>query len=332
MQNIENITLENWPVSGEGRLATSPAYHFAVKQTGVNLDFHVKQFFHGDEISFHFFQTFDELSQICLRYPVDVILIAGKSLFLRELEIVRAIKRHVVVSIVPVVLYHPDPDRDVVVASYENGAEDFIFGEWIARLVDVRIRRVIERSRRDLAVNPTTRLPGPGMIEREIEQQMSTQEEFAICYVDLDNFKAFNDYYGYAYGDRIIRMVGRMIKDIVYDLCKEAFVGHIAGDDFLYLVPRDLVEPTCEWIIKCFDAFIPYRYDEDDRERGYIETQSRRDAVERFPILSLSIAVIINEQGKFQHVGELSRMLADLKKACKARPGSNYMIERRKKY
>jgi len=144
LQNIENITLENWPVSSEGRLATAPAYHFAVKQAGVNLDFHVKQFFHGEEISFHFFQTFEELRQICLRYPVDVILIAGKSMFLRELEIVRAIKRHVVVSIVPVVLYHPDPDRDVVVASYENGAEDFIFGEWIARLVDVRIRRVIE--------------------------------------------------------------------------------------------------------------------------------------------------------------------------------------------
>lgn len=259
-------------------------------------------------------------------------MIAGKSLFLREIELVRAIKRNVILSIVPVLLYHPDPDRDVVVAAFENGAEDFIHGEWIARLVEVRIRRVIERSRRDLAVNPTTRLPGPSMIEKEIERQINLGARFAVCYADLDNFKAYNDYYGYSYGDRIIRMVGRLIKDIVYDLCREAFVGHIAGDDFIYLVPQELITPTCEWIIKCFDAFIPYRYAPEERDRGLIVTTNRRGEVEEFPILSMSIAVVPNDQQQFSHVGELSKMLADLKKACKAKPGSNYMVERRKKY
>jgi len=170
------------------------------------------------------------------------------------------------------------------------------------------------------------------MIELEIERQMRLGEEFAVCYADLDNFKAFNDHYGYVRADRIIKLVGRILKDIVYDLCPEGFVGHIAGDDFICVVPRNLVHEVCCWVIRCFDTFIPYRYSEDDRERGYILTTNRRGVIEKYPILTISIAVIINEEGKFQHIGELSKMLADLKKATKALSGSNYMIERRKKY
>jgi len=332
LQNIENITLENWPDSKGTNAVSKPTFHFAIKQSEISLDFHLRQFFREEEVSFHYFRDFIDLNTICLRYAVDAILIGGKSLFLRELELTRAIKNNIQLSIVPVILYHPSPAKDIIIAAYENGAEEFIYGEWIDRFVEVRIRRVVERSRRDLSVNPTTRLPGPAMIEREIERQMSLGEEFAVCYADLDNFKAYNDYYGYAYGDRIIRMTGRVLKDIVYDLCQEGFVGHIAGDDFICVIPRDLVDETCYWVIKCFDAFVQFRYSEEDRDRGFIVTTNRRGIVERFPILSISIAVIINEEGKFRHIGELSKMLADLKKATKAMPGSNYMIERRKKY
>jgi hypothetical protein len=127
-------------------------------------------------------------------------------------------------------------------------------------------------------------------------------------------------------------MTGKLIKDVVYDLCQEAFVGHIAGDDFIFTIPRELIHPVCGWIIKCFDSFIPYRYDKEDRERGHITTTNRRGVVERYPILSISIAVATNEPGKFKHVGQLSKMLADLKKRCKAHPGSTYMLERRKPY
>ena len=158
------------------------------------------------------------------------------------------------------------------------------------------------------------------------------ETDFAVCYADLDNFKAFNDFYGYFEGDKVIRLTATIVKDVVFDLCREGFVGHVAGDDFILVIPAELVEPVCTWIISTFDTVVPYRYEPDDRERGYITTLSRHGDIRNFPILSISIAVTINSNGKFKHVGEMSRMLADLKRALKRHDGSNYMVERRKKY
>jgi diguanylate cyclase (GGDEF)-like protein len=332
LQSIENTTLESWPVSAVDHQTIDATWRFAVRQKGVSLDFHLEQFYRDQRLSLHFFDSFEELVHICHRHDISAILIGGKSEFFREVELVRTIKQNILLSTIPVLLFHPDPDLATLIAAYENGAEDFIHGEWIDKLVKVRISRAVERSRRDMAVNPSTALPGPGSIEREINRQLQLKERFAICYADLDNFKAFNDYYGYVYGDKIIRLTGRILRDIVFDLCPEGFVGHIAGDDFICVIPAEQVKPVCEWIIKCFDAFIPYRYDLADRERGFIETMNRRGEVEQFPILSISIGVIVNENGEFEHLGELSKMLADLKKATKAMPGSNYLVERRRKY
>ncbi len=259
-------------------------------------------------------------------------MIAGMGDFYREIELIRDIKQNVFLAITPVILYHPDPDDSMIVAAFENGAEDFIYGAWKERLTEVRIRRVIESNRRDLSINPSTHLPGPALIEAEISRQLETAARFAVCYADLDNFKAFNDYYGYARGDKVIGLTARIIKDVVFDVCREGFVGHIAGDDFIYVIPAEEVDLICREIIKAFDAIVPYSYDEEDRDRGYIVTTSRRGDTEQFPILSISIAVLINSNGTFEHVGEMSRMLADLKKATKMRDGSNYMIERRHKY
>lgn len=332
MQNIESITLESWPGSSEQRDEKAPICHFALRQSGVNLDFHLEQFFHDRRLSFHYFDSFEELNRLCHRYPINAIIMGSRTHLQRELELVGAIKNNILLSIVPVILYHPEPDKDTVISAYEGGVEEFIYGEWIDRLVQVRIARVIERSQRDLSVNPSTALPGPALIEQEINRQMKMGERFAVCYVDLDNFKAFNDYSGYVYGDKIIRMTGRILRDVVFDLCPEGFVGHIAGDDFIMVLPSEVVDRACQWIIKCFDAFVPYRYGLEDRERGYYETLNRQGDMERYPLLSVSIAVVINHNGEFKHIGELSKMLADLKKVTKSRDGSNYMIERRKKY
>lgn len=256
----------------------------------------------------------------------------GNTSLIREIELVRAIKENVFISIIPVVLYHPDPEDSLVIAAHEQGAEDFITGNWVDRLVEVRIRKVIERSRRDLAVNPSTRMPGPAIIEREINRLLERKEEFAVCYADLDNFKAYNDYYGYAFGDKVIRLTARIIKDTVFDLCRGGFVGHIAGDDFFFIIPPDLVDETCSAMIHTLDALMPYQYEEVDRNRGSITTKNRKGEVEIFPLLTISIAVLVNSGGEFHHVGEMSKMLADLKTVTKAKTGSNYMVERRAKY
>jgi len=250
----------------------------------------------------------------------------------KEVELIRAIKDNVFLRIVPIIMFHPEPDESIVVAAYQAGAEDFIYGDWRDKLVHVRIKRVIERSRRDLSINPSTHLPGPGIIENEINRQIDMGARFAICYADLDNFKAYNDYYGYYFGDRVIQLTSRVIKDVVFDLCREGFVGHIAGDDFIFIIPPEEVDRICRFVIRTFDILIPYRYRDADRERGHIVSTNRRGEQEEFPILTISIAVLINENGMFSHIGEISRTLADLKTATKRQDGSNYMIERRQKY
>ena len=332
MRNTENTILENWPgaVPSEGPRKSN--YHFALRQSGVNLDFHLEQYFKDQETNFHYFRSFDELVIICQRFPVDIIFLASRSNMNSEIELLRSIKNNVFLSITPVIVVHPEPDDNDIVAVFENGAEEFIYGEWVDRLVEVRIRRVIERSRRDLAVNPSTKLPGPSLIENEVNRQLEQKERFAICYADLDNFKAYNDYYGYSSGDRVIRLTARIIKDAVFDLCRGGFVGHVAGDDFVFVIPDSLVENICSNILQTYDSLIPLSYDEKDRQRGHITTVNRRGEVENFPILTMSIAVLVNKNGEFKHVGEISRMLADLKKITKAKDGSNFMVERRSKY
>ncbi len=332
MLSTKSTILENWQGPKDTEHPRPSVRHFALNQVGANLDFHLEQFFRGQEISFHRFDTFENLVTVCQRFPVEAVFISGQDDLIRAVDLVRSIKHNMFLSIIPVILYHPDPEDNAVIAAYESGVEEFIYGEWKDHLIQVRICRVLERSRRDLSINPSTHLPGPTMIEHEIDRQLQQGSEFGVCYADLDNFKAYNDYYGYSRGDKVIQLTSRVIKDIVFDLCREGFVGHIAGDDFIFIVPADLIQRTCGEIIKAFDALIPCKYEQQDRERGYIETRNRRRQTERFPLLTVSIAVEVNSGQGFAHIGQLSKMLADLKNVVKMKQGSNYVVERRRNY
>ncbi len=306
--------------------------HCAYKHDGTDIQFELSRSMAGDDIVFHHFGTLDELMILSQRFHIDFIIISGESDFLRELDMVRLIKNNIFLSIIPTVLYHPEPAEGLIVAGYQNGVEEFLHGDWRDTLFQVRIRMVAARSRRDISFNPSTALPGPSMIEKEIERLLQLDVEFAVCYADLDDFKPYNDYYGYFYGDRLIRITARIIRDIVFDTCREGFVGHIGGDDFMYIIPADKVRLVCGTILKVFDTIVPFRYSEEDRLKGMIIAKSRKGDIEEFPIMSLSIAVLISHRGEFTHVGEMSHMLADLKKYVKSLDGSNYVVERRKKY
>lgn len=307
-------------------------YHVALRQTDLDLSDGLEAFYGADRLSIHYFKTYGELLRISQRFLLDVILIAGKGKFFEEIELAQRIKDNVFTSIVPTAMYHADPADSDIISAYESGCDDFLIGPWQEKLFEVRLKSLTKRSQRDISINPSSMLPGPFMIEREIDRQIALKQEFAVCYSDLDNFKAYNDAYGYYYGDRIIKLTSRIIRDTVFDMCPEGFVGHVGGDDFVYIIPAGKVRPICDAIVRVFDTLIPYRYYPRDRLRKYIITTNRRGEVERFNILTLSIAVLINVDQMFAHAGEMSRMLADLKKFAKSQPGSNYVIERRSKY
>jgi GGDEF domain-containing protein len=284
------------------------------------------------EIIIHHFDTISALYERNQRSYIDLVVFSGDSDPSWMTPLILEIKAHSILQFIPILVCAPGSQKNQIVESYKLGIEEFVSQTWDPEIEAAKIEMLIFRSRRDLSVNPSSKLPGPNAIEYEIDKRLQTGEKFAVCYGDLDNFKAYNDYYGYIYGDKMIRITALIIRNVVQDLTAQGFVGHIGGDDFIFVVPVESVEPVCKNVIATFDRMAPYRYAESDRERGWIEVANRRGVIERFPIVSISIAVIINQKRMFKHPGEMSHMMADLKKYTKSLPGSNYMIERRKKY
>jgi GGDEF domain-containing protein len=192
------------------------------------------------------------------------------------------------------------------------------------------MRNIQASQRLCLDASPLTRLPGNRAIEQVLKEKMARDERFALCYVDLDDFKAYNDKYGYARGSELIKLTGEIIyraKDRHADTSD--FVGHIGGDDFVLIVASEHAPSVCESIIAEFDRVIPDHYDEQDRSRGYIECLDRYGVVRQFPLMTISIAVVSDSQRQFRSPIEIARIATEIKDYVKTLPGSNYLIDRR---
>ncbi len=278
------------------------------------------------------FEGLEQLSEVALHTLLDVVVVPISGSTDNALTLALGAKDIPALTSVPVVLWLPSADCREAITVLESNVDDLILGPKDDPTAAARLRLALRRSWRDLDVNPSSRLPGPTTIERVISERLARHDHFAVCYADLDDFKAYNDYYGYFYGDKVIKLVARVIRQTVYDHQPEGFVGHIGGDDFVFVITPDKIQTVCEGVIKRFDAEIPLCYEQRDRRNGYIISKSRRGTAETYGLLTLSIAVAVNKGDTFDHVGEISHMVADLKRYTKTLPGSNYMIERRQKY
>jgi GGDEF domain-containing protein len=151
-----------------------------------------------------------------------------------------------------------------------------------------------------------------------------------VCYADLDHFKEYNDRYSYYDGDRVIRILSKILHDVVKGTCgEEAFVGHIGGDDFLFVMPVERVQEVCDEIVATFDALIPFQYSEQDRRAGYYFGKDRRGQLHKVPLMTVSIGVVTNERRKFTHAAQVSELATEMKSYAKTLPGSVYTIDRR---
>jgi GGDEF domain-containing protein len=232
-------------------------------------------------------------------------------------------------GIVPIVLLAPADREDVVLAGLEAGADEVITEDMAAREQLLRLRMMLHRAERDVSVHPTTRLPGTVQIERDIGDRMRREELFAVCYADLDHFKEFNDRYGYNEGDCVIRMLARILRDLVKGHSPDGFIGHIGGDDFIFNIGLDHMRVCCEEIIELFDELIAYQYTEEDRRAGYFLGRDRRGNILWVPLMTLSIGVVTNEHRKFTHTARVSELATEMKTFAKKLPGSVYAVDRR---
>jgi GGDEF domain-containing protein len=189
--------------------------------------------------------------------------------------------------------------------------------------------RLKELEQISLDASPLTRLPGNIAIERSISRRLRERSPFAMCYLDLDNFKSYNDRYGYIKASEILRETGELIHNAVKRLNDpEAFVGHIGGDDFVVIVSAQLAKSACQTIIQEFDAMIPFFYSDEDRAAGSYEGIDRYGVPRVFPIISISIAVLVCEPGDYATAAEIATAAAQVKDHVKESSGSNYIIVR----
>lgn len=244
------------------------------------------------------------------------------------LDLCRVIKKDTFTGIVPVVIL-ASQESALPADGLEAGADEVVTDAISVRERRLRVEILLRRAARDVNVHPTTRLPGTAQIERDMAQRLHRGETFAVCYADLDNFKEFNDRYGYNNGDRVILMLSRILRDLVRGLSSDGFVGHIGGDDFIFNVPATDLEECCREVLHLFDELSPYQYTEEDRKTGYFMGKDRRGAVHRVPLMTLSIGVVTNEFHTFTHTGQISELAAEMKTYAKTLPGSVFVVDRR---
>jgi signal transduction histidine kinase/PleD family two-component response regulator len=235
-------------------------------------------------------------------------------------------------SMVPIIFLSAKGETADKVRAFRLGAEDYVVKPFIAAELVARVRKALERRERELGASPTTQLPGAGAIEAEIERRIESREPSAFCYLDLDNLKAFNDYYGYAKADGVIRQTADLLRDVLARTGSPGdFIGHIAGDDFVFITGEDAVDAVCTTLCSAFDRLVPLYYNKADRDKGYIETKDRFGVMRRFPIMSISLAAVtVGGNGRpLSSYSELAVIAAAGKKLAKSIEGSSYVRDGR---
>ncbi len=272
--------------------------------------------------------TADELMECTLRSHFRVVLFDGR----KERDIAfgacARLKADAYTAIIPAAMLLAS-DKDLE-PGFVAGADEVVIPGHSPAEIRQRLNSMLLRADRDIEVHPSTRLAGAPAISREINRRIKLDETFAVCYADLDHFKEYNDRYSYTEGDRVIRILAKVLHDVVKGVCGErGFVGHIGGDDFIYIIPFDQVADVCGEIVAVFDLLVPYQYSEQDRTMGYFFGKDRRGHLDRVPLMTLSIGVVTNSRRKFTHAAQVSHLATEMKTYAKTLPGSLYAIDRR---
>jgi len=246
-------------------------------------------------------------------------------------EVCLQIKRQPRFARLPVIILTSSDDLNDKLYSFDEGADDYITKEMDPQEIEKRIKTVLRRYRQNLDSNPLTHLPGNNVIQREIQKYINEGRQFCVAYCDLDNFKAYNDRYGFMEGDRVIRFCADILSEAIHEAGnRDDFIGHIGGDDFVFITTPDKAEELCRLVVKKMDEGIVRFYNSEDAERGYIVAQSRQGERQRFPLVGISIAVVSNVRRPLRAPAEVSRIASELKKAAKQKEGSVYVFDQRK--
>ncbi len=290
----------------------------------------VEQWAHANAYPLLLFQRPDDVESIVLRGHPSLLFVNGNASPDAGEALTRRLKGDAFTAIVPVTVWADSHRPEQVQAWFSAGADEVITGLFAPAEQRARIEAMVVRTERDVSVHPSTRMPGTTEIEREIRRRLESDGEFAVCYADLDHFKEFNDRYSYYDGDRVIYLLSRILHDVVKGMLgARGFVGHIGGDDFIFVVPGVEIHAVCTEILSVFDTLIPLQYNDQDRRAGYFFGKDRRGQLHRVPLMTLSIGIVTNRHRDFTHPAQVSELATEMKSYAKTLPGSVFVVDRR---
>lgn len=249
----------------------------------------------------------------------NVLLIDIDQLHEEAISLTRLLKENPLTYTMPIVIVIGSHDLIREITALEAGAEDFVVKPVSPNILAARIHTSMRRNIRLQVSNPLTGLPGALYIEERVTQRLADELPTAMCYADLDYFKAFNDKYGYSRGDNVIRILATILHEAVsMHGAPGDFVAHIGGDDFIMIVHYDCIESICNYVTRSFDALVPFQYDEDDMDRGYIVSINRQGEQMNFPLVTVSIGVVSNQKRKFETYLQMTELSAEMKEFAKS--------------
>lgn len=260
----------------------------------------------------------------------DICIINEEGIDIEIKEVFQKIKEAQQNTNIPLIVLSSSDDEEHIIEILKNDVEICLKYPLSCEILYYTIMNLIKLLNRNRTVSPLTGLPGNAQIQSEMQERLDRGEKYAMMYLDLDNFKAYNDTYGFSNGDEIIKLTANIITKNVLEVNKRNFVGHIGGDDFVALVEDSDYEKICQNIIAEFDRSIVKYFTKEDIERGYLEVENRKGIIEPFPLTTISIGVVEVTKERFKNTLEIGEAGAAVKHLAKTIWGSTYVIDRRK--
>ena len=283
-----------------------------------------------NENEFKFIGVKSQNIDIVLRNIPFLIIINEDAIDRDVVNLCKKIRKDQDNTITPIIVVSSNAEKkhrmDILKESVEYYIKKPVDADYLYYTIK-NLNRLLNINRR---ISALTGLPGNVQIHAELKKRITNKEEFSVLYLDLDNFKAYNDVYGFLKGDQIIEFTAQTILKCIHDRYLEnAFVGHIGGDDFIAIVPTIQVDDICQSIIAHFDKDVERFFTAEDLKNGYIEVANRKGIIEQFALTSISIGAVIAEKGRFANILEIGEVGAQVKHMAKSIVGSSYAVDRR---
>ncbi len=284
-----------------------------------------------DDVDYKFISVKSHMIDVALKNIPSMIIINEDAIEVDTIDLCKRIRNDEDNTITPVIVVSSNDEVEHRINILKESIEYYIKKPVNENYLYYTVKNVLRLLTINRRISPLTGLPGNVQIHAELKKCLSNKEPFSVLYIDLDNFKAYNDVYGFLKGDEIIKFTAETVVGCVHkDMPEGSFVGHIGGDDFVAIVPTLHCDKVCQDIISIFDAKVLDFFTPEDVEKGYIEVANRKGIIEQFPLTSVSIGVVVADVNRFYNMLEIGEVGAQVKHAAKSVMGSSYSIDRRR--